>query len=183
MSADDPKPEAVQKPEITPDPLDLARIVMELGETKLQAQMALALGADSRAMTFAGILSPSGAAVVAYGIVSLRSAQVDTAVAWGAIVTGAALLVAAMMASRSARPVLFATPGNRPDNWWSHGVEGRDLAVSIRNQSNFYDDGIVQNRETLLASSEWMQRALGLAVFSPVLGLITFAAVALGVFG
>ncbi len=156
----------------TTDDERLAEMVLRQGEIKVQAQLQIALAADQRASTFAGIYT--AISIAAFG----ASAAVFQAGAVGLIAGGLAVavvsLIAAYLCLGVAQPTRFHIAGNRPDNWWSDGVRDRALDECLERESQNYDRHIEHNRVILARNASRIRRALRVGLMVPVAGLVVF---------
>ena len=150
--------------------LDLARTVLAQGELKLQAQLQIALAADQRAIVFAGFLIAIATALAGYWT------RPDTSYLAGvwATATGGVMFAGALACVSAAWPRLIGTVGNNPENWWSDGVEHRDLAECLRKESGNYDEWIVANNALLYRNGRMLKGGLLLALLAPFPGWLSY---------
>ncbi len=156
--------------------IELAREVLRQGELRLGAQLQIALAADARAMTLAGLFTAAAAVARGFGAGALEGETPRLAFGAGAIAMGAALVAASMLCVAAAWPGPIWPAGNRPESWWSDGVEERPLADCLRRESANYDRSIVKNRAALRRNAWRLQWGAALGAVSPLIGLVVWAA-------
>ncbi len=158
----------------TTDDERLAEMVLRQGEINLQAQLQIALAADQRASTFAGIYTAISVAALAASAAVFQA----NASAVGLIAAGLAVAVVSLIAANLclgvAQPTNFHIAGNRPDNWWSDGARDRALAECLERESHNYDRYIGHNDEILARNASRLRRALRVGLMVPVAGSVVF---------
>ncbi|RDD60496.1 hypothetical protein [Ferruginivarius sediminum] len=153
---------------------ELARTVMRQGELNLDAQLRLAMNADQRGASLASVF-----ALLASGLLAAAAAKaVPPNGSIALAVSGALEVVAAVMCVVATWPRPFAVPGNRPKNWWDDGVTNRSLAECLYRESLNYESAISRNRCRLDWSSRWVTFGALVGVISPMVGLLTYLALA-----
>lgn len=96
--------------------------IIRQAESRLAAQLTLAVAADQRAMTLASILATGAAALIAWAIT--LSAADHKLVPVCVLIGGT--IIAAACALWSASPVAWDSPGNTPESWVADIAEGKD---------------------------------------------------------
>lgn len=137
--------------------------ILRQAESRLQAQLALGIAADQRAMTFAGILAAVATALVAYAAEKGFSAAL-----FGLIVP---LLLGAGCAAWAASPIMWDVYGTSPTDWIDDIADGRDDAHSAKAaQASFYGEMITDNDVRMAANATSIRLALWAAILAPVIG-------------
>lgn len=157
------------------DALALAQVVLRQGELRLQAQMAVTLAANQRAITLAGILVAATTAAVGVGV-----AQMGQPLGHGALAAAAMFITGAACCIRAAWPVRFRLVGNLPDNWWDDEVMSRPLADCLKKESDNYSGRIRENVRTINACANWLMAGVIAAALAPVAGLMVAVCPGLG---
>jgi len=148
--------------------IKLAETVLRQGELKLQAQLSIALAADSRAGSFASLFMTL--ALVSFGA---AGALWKLGAGWVSLLVGACvetllLLICAYWCVEAASPVNFYTVGNRPNNWWEDGVSNKPLEECLKKESENYNRRIEHNSEVLNGNARAFNYALWGGILSPV---------------
>lgn len=144
--------------------------IIRQAESRLQAQLSLAVAADQRAMSFASILVTGAAALIAWAIThDLADGKI-----WPILVLIIGVMVAAGCALWSANPVSWNSPGNSPESWIEDIAEGRDDLKSAKAaMANHYSEMIGENTERMSRNADWLGRAMLITFGTLVLGGIT----------
>lgn len=137
-----PKGLLVSKPfdEFGKLPAELQLEAIREGEERLRAQLAVASAADSRALTWGGLLVAATTGSLAGGIALIGKSDPDYLLAALALGFSSAILTACWKALTTVQPKKFCLPGNRPDhwlpaNWECVGSARRKLAQARREQA------------------------------------------------
>jgi len=152
----------------------LAEIVRE-AEVRLQAQLTGAVAADQRAMTFTGLLLAAAGALIG---AALASAARGAELAGPIFVTAVGLVLAAILAVISARPVDWDYSGNTPGGWVKHIADGHDLNQGLAAMADHYADMIEANEKVIASNAAWIRASMGMALLSVSIGLV-YAAIEL----
>lgn len=160
------------RPTETDEALALARAVVRQGEMVLAAQLTLAVAASQRAMTLAALFTPIAVAAFGLAISQWVAPASNLPLAVAMLATGAFVVSAAALCVAAAWPMGFYTAGNRPDNWWSDGVEARSLAESLKKESANYDRSIDYNQRVITRTNDRLKIGALLGVTSPIVGLV-----------
>ena len=137
---------------------------IEQAEKMLDAQMAVALAGDARAMTFCG-LCIAGASL-------LLGVDGEPAIKVGMYTASVVLYVAAAIAGWRGLPVDWFSPGYKPQAFAKDIAANKpmiNLMEEMGEQANRYIDA---NSRALESSSRWLQRSAFLAVSAPLIGAI-----------
>jgi len=148
--------------------IKLAETVLRQGELKLQAQLTIALAADSRASTFASLFMTL--ALAAFGGAGTLW---KLGAGWEPILVGACietivLLICAYWCISVASPVDFYTVGNRPNNWWDDGVSDKPLDECLKKESENYHKHIDHNSNVINDNAKAFTYALWGGILSPI---------------
>jgi hypothetical protein len=146
----------------------LAEVVRE-GELRLQAQLSTATAADQRALTLAGFQVASASAALAGGGALIVSDKPDPALATVAILFAGAMIVAAAISIKTARPSKFHLPGNVPsgwfpDKWLGAGRHTPDLKQARIEQAACLDDAIHDNMSVAEKAAKSIHRSMNLTI-------------------
>lgn len=158
----------------TTDDERLAEMVLRQGEINLEAQLQIALAADQRASTLAGIYTAISVAAFGVSAAMFKADSGAIGLTSAGLTVAAISLVAALLCLGVARPARFHIAGNRPDNWWNDGVRDRTLAECLERESHNYDQYIQHNDEILARNADNLRRALRAGLMAPVAGLAVF---------
>lgn len=143
----------------TADDATIKEVIRE-AESFLSDQLKSALSADSRAMTFAGIL----AAITSFLVGSSANLISSRALVWpysapvGLIV--AFLLLGLFFAIRAARPTAFEYSGNSPKYWVKDVETQKSLVSSLASQAAIYASDIEKNDAYMAENHKNLGRAL-----------------------
>lgn len=148
------------------DETKLTRI-NELAESRLAAQLSIALAADQRAMTFAGIVSAGAAALIAWASSHSRGEAALTPI----FVMIVALVVAAGMALWAANPIAWDAPGDTPASWVEDIADGQDdWESNLAAMADWRADMIEQNRVRSNTNANWLRGSMIVTFVGLVVG-------------
>lgn len=133
-------------------------------EKLLDAQMAVALAADSRAMTFCG-LCIAGASL-------LLGVEGEPDIKVGMYVASVVLYVAAAVSGWRGLPVDWYATGYKPQAFASDIASDKPLPILLQEMGEQANRYIDVNSRVLEDSSKWLRRSAYLAVTAPLLGAI-----------
>jgi len=153
---------------------EMARLIMQQGETFLQAQLQAGLASDHRAMTSASILVALSSAAVAASIAYWTETNEISIMAAG-LVAAALFGVGAFLCGWAARPVDFYYPGNQPHNWFD--CRDGHLSEVLGGEAENYDVRIEANDQTLIANHRALGRGILFAISAPVVAVVVWFAV------
>lgn len=146
---------------------EMAKQILQQGETFLSAQWQAAIAADQRAVTTASIFIAIAVAAVA-GTLSGWSLSAGFTASF-------AMIVGAFLCFWSARPSEFYAPGNHPDQWWD--CRNADLTTAIGGETENYQARINRNSELLGQNGRLFMWGIYCAVASPVVAIMVFAGI------
>lgn len=152
---------------------DMARQILQQGETFMQAQLQAAIASDSRATAMCGLYLTLALAILAAGLGYWQQVDID-AVLFASLTGGGALIAASAFAAWAARPVDFFFPGNQPHQWIPNRTQG--LLGMLGGEAENYDARIAFNEAQIASSKRAVDRALKIAVLSPLAALIVWGA-------
>jgi hypothetical protein len=144
----------------------LAEIIRE-AEARLAAQLTVAIVADQRAMTFAGLMLAAAAALTGTAL----GAGSAAALAVPVVLAGLGLFVAAALAVIAARPVDWDYVGNEPSAWIVDISPPARLKPSTAAMADHYDGMIKGNEVTIAASAFWIRLSMLSALASVAVAL------------
>lgn len=149
--------------------------IIRQAESRLSAQLSLAIAADQRAMTFAGILATGCAALIGWAI----SQDLDGSRLPAVLMMIVGTMVAAGCALWSASPIAWDIPGNTPEMWIDDIAEGKDDLKSAKAaMADYYADMIAWNSRQMATNANWLRGAMLIIFFTLLAGGI--AAVIVG---
>jgi hypothetical protein len=149
----------------------MARQILLQAETYLQAQLQLAISADSRATSMASLYVTLTLAVLGGGLGYWHETGAWSPLLAG-LVSGGFLTGAAVFAAWAARPVDFYLPGNVPDGWME--CRKNELAPMLGYEAENYGTHIDTNNRILGANQDAIRRAYKLAIAAPIAGAIAW---------
>jgi CBS domain containing-hemolysin-like protein len=130
--------------------------IIRLAETRLAAQLTVAIAADQRGMTFASFLATLEAAAIA-ALVSLPSSPVGRA-SLITIVIGFGF--GTLIALWSAQPLKWSMPGYRPSDWLREISSADTLHEDRGAMAAHYDEMIQDNEDVLAANANVLRTSL-----------------------
>ncbi len=133
-------------------------------DERLAAQSSLALAADGRAMSFAGVMIASSTILAGMSLTSQYMV--------GVLAASACLLVSACAAAWSAMPVKFAVPGNEYIDWQDDLTGDVAYLAAIESILVAQDEHIADNDTTLDWNAKLLKFSFALAVCSPLSGAL-----------
>lgn len=153
-------------PEVLKVPDEAVDELHQNAEKCLLGTVQLAIAADQRATTMAGIFGAGSIALLATAA-TLRASSNEPDLIWAAIITAIILYIATLFCAWSARPVDIFIGGYEPrlfidcasDPIWMKKYATTDMQVRID-----------KNRRTLLEASKFLSIGAGLATLSPLFG-------------
>ena len=157
--------------------LCLVERVLSQGEARLNAQLQIALAADSRAMTSASIFVGVASALVGYAGFVFSTTTPNLPLGIAALIGGAAMMVSAILCAFAARPTEFRLVGANPDNWWQDDVTNKPYSECIWRESQNYSTRIRENVSTLGTNAARVNLAMMIAVCTPAICLLSWAVV------
>jgi len=129
----------------------LAEIIRE-AESILDEQRTVAIAADQRAVTFAGLL------VAAIGAMTGAIASLGGRAPLAIVAVATVLSIAASLALWSARPTAWRFRGNAPSQWTVDVIGERDLHSSMAEMAAHYDAAWSVNNRSICRAA-WAMRA------------------------
>jgi hypothetical protein len=138
--------------------------IIRLAETRLAAQLTVAIAADQRGMTFASFLATLEAAAIAASV-SLPSSAVSRA-SLVTIVIGFG--VGTLIALWSAQPLKWAMPGYRPADWLGEIDCSDTLHEDHAAMALHYNDMIGDNEDVLAANANALRASLAVVALTLV---------------
>jgi hypothetical protein len=162
-------------------PLDLSAVpsdaIKELhrqGEACLQGTVQLAIAADQRATTLAGIFGAGGIALLAAAATVLAGAHPSLSLLGGAAATSVCFLAGAIFCAYAGRPIDFFVPGYEPRLLAPSATA--DEAWLLRYATEDIQQRIDANRGVLERSATHLRKAAILALSAPAFGAGMFLA-------
>jgi hypothetical protein len=152
---------------------DTLKEIVRQGESFLATQVQLAVAADTRAMTFAGIMA-TAASLVGGGTFGLLVAnKVDHYAVAGAGLTVGFLLSMAF-AHMAAMPVDIGIAGRGPEKW-AKSINGGDLTmqIALADTAQACSESILSNAVIFKRNGCWMKASFWIAWASLILALLT----------
>jgi hypothetical protein len=144
--------------------LDLLQLAQQLSQQKLASQASAAIGADARAMSYAGLCFASSALLLGLA----KESYLPIAM----IIGGLAFVLAAGIASYSARPVVFHMPGA----CYSDVAEDIEHKVAIeevlRQLCGYSEDHIEKNKALLAGNAKLLELSQGLSFAAAVVSAV-----------
>lgn len=144
--------------------------IIRQAEARLNAQLTAAVGADQRAMTFAGLLFAGAAALAAIAAQNITSDQsgILIFVCLGLSISGA-------LAAVSAAPSAWEYVGNVPSAWVGDIQSLKPLRESKSEMANYYDDMLATNETAIAKAGRLMRSSMGGAFLSVICGVVLVA--------
>ena len=146
------------------NPNTVIREAYRLAEQRLEWQFTSAMSADQRAMGVAGMLVAAGAILAALAE--------STNAPWLMLVGAGGLVVAALLAWYSARPVAFYAPGAEFENLKSDIDAQRPIEDVLTELGGFHDKHIRYNDRMMRTSNTLMKWAFRVALSSVTLTIL-----------
>lgn len=152
-------------------PIPLQKEAIREGEARLAAQLQVASAADSRALTWGGLLTAATTASLGAGLALVTKETPDYPLAILALFVSASLLVASERALSTVRPTEFCMPGNTPSHWlpsaWPCvGSDSNKEAVARREQAEALANDIARNSRAAASRAAKMRDSFSLAYHS-----------------
>jgi hypothetical protein len=152
--------------------LEMARQIASQGEKYLQTQVQMAIAADQRAMTLAGLFTAIATAVIAASIAYWDKSGSAPILAAG-VVGGVVMLIGAASCLWSARQIDFYYPGNEPAHWYAQRYA--TLTEAIGGEAENYQHHIEKNDAAIKANGRFLGWGAKIAVAAPIVGLVVWA--------
>ena len=141
--------------------------IIRQAEARLEAQLTAALGADQRAMTFAGLLMAAVGAMLGFSF----SRATDPLVA-PIIAVSVGLIFAAALAAWSAQPTKWEYVGNVPSAWLSDIEDAVPVHMGMAQMADWYDGMIATNEEAIGHAAFRMRLSMVVALLSLLAGTV-----------
>lgn len=109
----------------------LLREIVGSAETRLQAQLTVALAADQRALVLGSFLSAAIVALVSGSVALWISEERQTFLSLIALFCAVGFLIALFLTTYVARPVEWNYPGTRPESWMNDIAESKSEALRL----------------------------------------------------
>lgn len=145
-------------------PVMLAEIIRE-AESLLDEQRTVAVAADQRAVTFAGLLVAAIGAMV--GAVASLGGHAPKAI----VLVATTISVAAGLALWSARPTEWKFRGNAPSQWTPDIIGEREMHASMAEMAMHYDAASALNDRAISSAARAMRASMLLTALSVVAAL------------
>lgn len=155
-------------------PIEAVREVQRQAEAFLDGTVQMALAADQRATTMAGICGAGAIALAAAVAGLLSAANVNLPLISGAAVTATLLYLASLIFAKSAAPVYFHVRGYQPKKL---GPSCTNLTWALIHTTEDFQSRIEFNKDVLERSARSFKWASFVAVAALPCGLIAFCAV------
>lgn len=148
---------------------DLLKDIAARADQRVAAQMATALAADQRAMTFGGLLA-AASAVVGGGAASVLTAPTAN-LPLGYIALAAALIlgVGSALAIYAARPTIFYLPGTVPSKWQDDIKLPTTTTDRLASLLFDYDERIAKNESLLKRNGRLLMISAATVLFGLLL--------------
>jgi len=159
--------EAPLKPDWTNVKDDVVREIAREAEEYLKAQLQAAIAADQRAIRLVASMVTITSAVFVAGVAWLDKNPWHLPVLSAMAVASLGFGTAIVFAMISAKPTKFHFVGNTPRQWWNPTDLGRDLRLSLGEQTENYDEFIAYNDAAMRRSSKLLRRALWISAATP----------------
>jgi hypothetical protein len=156
------------------------REIVRLSELYLDGTIRLAIAADARALSLAGMFAGGTTALSAGGLALISSkglSPVTASLSGAALTASVALFVGLLNAVRAVQPMDFNVSGNYLDRWSSDADLSGPLCIAQLGQARVYQQQIDENRRVLLQSTGSIERALQVLKWTPVLALVVGCAI------
>lgn len=151
------------------------REIIRLSELYLDGTIRLAIAADARALSLAGMFAGGTTALSAAGLALISSKGLSfltASLAGAALSAGVALSFGLWSAVRAVQPMDFNVAGNYLDRWSSEADLSGPLSIAQLGQAEIYQEQINENRKVLLQSTGCIERAFQVLKWTPVLALV-----------
>lgn len=142
----------------------LVRLAHELIQQKLASQASSAIGADARAMSYAGLCFASSALLL--GLANDAYSPVAM------VIGGVAFVVSAGIASYSARPILFYMPGACLSDVQEDIDTDREVGDVLLQLSDYAETHISKNRTTLSDNADLLNLSQKLSFASAIVASV-----------
>ena len=131
--------EVLERPDFSHVPDQAVGELYRSGETCLMGTVQLAIAADQRATTMAGIFGAGSVALLAAAATVQTGLQGNPALVWAALLTALPLFIAGLVCAWSARPADFYVAGYEPrllaksvsDDLWMKRYASEDIQIRI----------------------------------------------------
>lgn len=161
----------IERPDFSAVPEQVVEEIYRSGEACLVGTVQLAIAADQRATTMAGIFGAGSVALLAAAATVDGEASPHVALFYAALAIAGFLFVAALICAWAARPVDFFVGGYEPrllaqssgDSIWMKRYASEDIQVRIDH-----------NRLALERAATLLERGAITAALSPLIGIATF---------
>lgn len=130
---------------------EVAREILRQGEMHLQGMLQLAIAADQRATTTAGIFL----AVVAAVLAVIFTASPSGLLLLAGSVLAASYIIAGALCILASLPIEFGIPGNYPKNWW--GDRSQPIEITLGQESENCQEIIEDNFEKLKRNARYFR--------------------------
>jgi hypothetical protein len=150
---------------------DMAKLILERGETYLKAQLEIALASDRRALTIASVFVTVGIGLIGAVITYFEKTH-SWPILLSGFVTAACAVIGAIYAFWAARPIPFFHPGNHPKQWWPY--RGRKLAKVIGGESQNVQEHLECNERCLAQNARALATGSRWVVSAPIIGFIVW---------
>lgn len=137
------------------------------GEARLQSQLEVATAADSRALTWGGLLVAAVTGSLGAGLALLGKSHPDYLLSAIALALATAFLVASQKVLATVDPQKFHLPGNTPAHWppseWGcNGTDNRKIAQARVEQAEALSNAIESNAVAANRNAEKMRASFGI---------------------
>ena len=145
----------------------LAEVIRQ-AEARLDAQLTAALGADQRAMTFAGLLL-AGVGALLGGAFGMSS---TTHILGPVIAVALIMTVAFALAVWSAQPTAWEYVGNVPSEWLADIASNKPLHQGRAEMAEYYDQMIATNEAAIGRAARLMKWSIRTAMLGLIIGIL-----------
>ncbi|MBZ9816939.1 hypothetical protein [Mesorhizobium sp. CA7] len=144
---------------------DTLKEILREAESRLDAQLTMALAADMRAITFLGFMLAAVAVIVAGTLAIFKADQIDVPLGAIGLFAAFGMSVSSFYAFEAAKPIDFDPVGNYPSGWASDAESGKPIHTALAEVCAHYDGMLKSNQSAMQKSSNallWSSRvALG----------------------
>lgn len=144
----------------------LIREMLSRADMRLQAQQALAVAADARAMQFVATCVAGAALIIAIGNETLD---------WHHYVIAGMLAISAICAFWAAKPVEWHAPGMQPSAWYEDIARDAPVAEALRELCHHLEHSIDTNNKILSENAQALRFAAVVAIMAPIFGALAMA--------
>ena len=157
---------------------ELAERILVQGELRLKAQLAIALAADTRAITAVSVLIGVASGLLGFaGLIYSNHDIGNQPLEISAFATAVMLLASAAICLFAALPTEFRTVGANPENWWDDDVTSRPYEEALWRESLNYAARIKQNLRTIQDNAHLFRAGMVIALCAPIAGLFLWVVV------